>query len=92
MVDGGVPDPAPPLPVSAARARASKTDILRVSRGRVREPPPAQPAENKRKRASSRENSLESLLETEEDPAPEDSASRESLGTRPWRQPRVTES
>ena len=40
-------DPAPPPPQSAARARASKTEILRVSRGRLREPrepPPAQAA------------------------------------------------
>ena len=82
-------DPAPPPPQSAARARASKTEILRVSRGRLREPlqPPAQPAENKRKRpVSSRENSLESLLETEEAEGAEDCEDRESLGTRPWRQ------
>ena len=80
-------DPAPPPPQSAARARASKTEILRVSRGRLREPPPAQPAENKRKRpVSSRENSLESLLETEEAEGAEECEDRESLGTRPWRQ------
>ena len=82
-------DPAPPPPQSAARARASKTEILRVSRGRLREPrepPPAQPAENKRKRpVSSRENSLESLLETEEAEGAEECDDRESLGTRPWR-------
>ena len=62
------------------RMKSSKTEILRISRGRLKDDQPsANQLDNKRKRNSSRENSLESLLE-EEDGTSEDCASGESLG------------
>ena len=62
------------------RGNSSKTEILRISRGRLKDDQPStNQLDNKRKRNSSRENSLESLLE-EEDGTSEDCASRESLG------------
>ena len=60
-------------------SRGSKSEILRISRGRLKEEQAsAQQLDNKRKRNSSRENSLESLLE-EEDQTSEDCTSRDSL-------------
>ena len=72
---------------SSLRSKSSKTEILRISRGRLKDGESfsstnhlqSSQIDNKRKRNSSRENSLESLLE-EEDPTSEDHASRESLG------------
>ena len=67
--------------VSSAGSRSSKTEILRVTRGRLHDkesPSHSHQVDNKRKRNSSRENSLESLLE-EEDPLSEE-CSAESLG------------
>jgi len=62
-----------------SRSKSSKTEILRISRGRLKDDQPSpNQLDNKRKRNSSRENSLESLLE-EEDQTSEDCASRESL-------------
>ena len=59
--------------------RGSKSEILRISRGRLKEDQAsAHQLDNKRKRNSSRENSLESLLE-EEDQTSEDCTSRDSL-------------
>ena len=59
--------------------KGSKSEILRISRGRLKEEQAAaQQLDNKRKRNSSRENSLESLLE-EEDQTSEDCTSRDSL-------------
>lgn len=53
--------------------RGSKSEILRISRGRLKDDPTSgHQLDNKRKRNSSRENSLESLLE-EEDQTAEDS-------------------
>ena len=71
-----------------AGSNSSKTEILRISRGRLKDgdslssshPSQSSLIDNKRKRNSSRENSLESLLE-EEDQTSGDNASRESLGT-----------
>ena len=64
---------------SKSRSKSSKTEILRISRGRLKDDQPSpNQLDNKRKRNSSRENSLESLLE-EEDQTSEDCASRESL-------------
>ena len=60
-------------------SRGSKSEILRISRGRLKEEQSsAHQLDNKRKRNSSRENSLESLLE-EEDQTSEDCTSRDSL-------------
>ena len=60
-------------------SRGSKSEILRISRGRLKEEQAsAHQLDNKRKRNSSRENSLESLLE-EEDQTSEDCTSRDSL-------------
>ena len=70
----------------STRIKSSKTEILRISRGRLKDDLQQQSSQNaidnnKRKRNSSRENSLESLLE-EEDPtsASEECVSRDSLG------------
>ena len=69
-----------------AGSNSSKTEILRISRGRLKDGDSLGSShqssliDNKRKRNSSRENSLESLLE-EEDQTSGDNASRESLGT-----------
>ena len=71
-----------------AGSNSSKTEILRISRGRLKDGDTLSSShqsqssliDNKRKRNSSRENSLESLLE-EEDQTSGDNASRESLGT-----------
>ena len=66
-------------PSNKSRSKSSKTEILRISRGRLKDDQPGpNQLDNKRKRNSSRENSLESLLE-EEDQTSEDCASRESL-------------
>ena len=73
----------------STRTKSSKTEILRISRGRLKDDLIQQQSSqnaidnNKRKRNSSRENSLESLLE-EEDPtsASEECVSRDSLGQR----------
>ena len=60
-------------------SRGSKSEILRISRGRLKEDQASvHQLDNKRKRNSSRENSLESLLE-EEDQTSEDCTSRDSL-------------
>ena len=63
-----------------ASSRGSKSEILRISRGRLKPEDQASvhQLDNKRKRNSSRENSLESLLE-EEDQTSEDCTSRDSL-------------
>ena len=71
----------------STRTKSSKTEILRISRGRLKDDLIQQQSSqnaidnNKRKRNSSRENSLESLLE-EEDPTSEECVSRDSLGQR----------
>ena len=66
--------------VSGLPSRGSKSEILRISRGRLKEEQAGSghQLDNKRKRNSSRENSLESLLE-EEDQTSEDCTSRDSL-------------
>ena len=62
-----------------ATALGSKSEILRISRGKLKDDQTsAHQLDNKRKRNSSRENSLESLLE-EEDQTSEDCTSRDSL-------------
>ena len=68
----------------ASQRSSSKTEILRITRGRLKDDPGSTLAnqhqiDNKRKRNSSRENSLESLLE-EEDPVSEECVSRDSIG------------
>ena len=63
------------------RMKSSKTEILRISRGRLKDDQPsANQLDNKRKRNSSRENSLESLLEEEDGTSEDCAASRDSLG------------